>query len=348
MGKVLIHIGSGKTGTSSIQNALYLNNEHFDFTYPVVSGNGHQNIDSLFKNYHQVSRSVKSKCSKDNYKKFKDNFRKRFISNIDCNKNLVLSSEYLFDFSEGEVKELKDFLNKMGFSEFKIIVYLRSPSSFYLSFIQQRLKASYKIPSPFDFRVEYMDKISIWQSCFGSEAISVNEFSPHKMLKGNVVEDFFDKLKLYFEIDFDFDFFDFDSKNESLSAENMCLMKEYRYLYFKDEDNLFRSSSTVFQKALSLPKEIGTKPILKSYFKKIILSNNFEDIRKLSETFNVFNEEIEELDISPTNRNEYITFNGELSDLLSNDLSDKNLKKHLIEVLDFMINKNKSIDKYEK
>jgi hypothetical protein len=135
--KALIHIGSGKTGTSSLQEAL-LESEKLKinkyFRYPVIEDKGHQAIEVLFKDYERVSRGLKSRFKSDNeeYREFVDNFFVA-LNHYAESGNILLSSEFMFSFNELEVKSLKQYLEDKGFSDFKIVVYLRAPASYYLS-----------------------------------------------------------------------------------------------------------------------------------------------------------------------------------------------------------------------
>lgn len=315
--KAFIHIGSGKTGTSTIQNALFeveKNGNPF-FHYPIIHGNGHQSIEVLFKNYERISRGLRTNFDKDGmYKVFKDEFERSLNDSLK-NVNLVLSSEFMFNFTLSEIRCFKDYLEGKGFNGFKVVVYLREPASYYLSLVQQIVKASYKIPAPSSFNARYKNNLKNWIKIFGSDVI-VRRFDKDIMVGGSILQDFSSLINDFFKINLSLTG---SSSNISVSGEGIVLLQEFRGLFFRDRDNQFHKKSNVLLKKIqniesSTP---GSKPKLKKGYSAIVnsLNRDYFDIVKEFELYEVKDNVYDDVsfDANLTEQN----FSGKVRDLLS-------------------------------
>lgn len=275
MKKALVHIGSGKTGTSSIQSALFRakqRSELVNFDYPVVQGNGHQAIEILFKDYKRVSRGIKTKFSREEeLASYRNIFEKKIKKSCEQN-NVLLSSEFMFNFNVNEVEKFKNFLSDLGFDCFKVVVYLRDPALYYLSLVQQKVKASYKIPSPYEFYSKYEVNLSNWIEVFGEDVV-IKKFDKEYLVNGNVVEDFSLLINEFFNADIQL--FS-NSTNESVSAEGMVLLQDFRKLFFREkEDRFCKESDLLLKKIRSIEVSFpGSKPVLKKEYLDIITQKN--------------------------------------------------------------------------
>lgn len=287
MKKALIHIGSGKTGTSSIQSALakISSSNEISFSYPLIHGNGHQSIEVLFKDYKRISRGLKTKFERSGgYEEFKDSFD-RCLGGYAKKSDLLLSSEFMFNFKLEEIVRLKSYLEDKGFDTFKILVYLRSPSSYYMSYVQQKIKAAYNIPSPFVFKLGYSKAIGNWHKVFG-ENVCVKEFDRTQMVKGNVLEDFSVIVNDFFGENI---LLEANASNESVSSEGMVVLQEFRRMFFQNREDRFAKESTLLLKRIQEIEEdyAGTKPNLKKEYANVIVKNNLDDIH-MAKSFGIF------------------------------------------------------------
>lgn len=139
-----LHIGTMKTGTSSIQNFLYLNRELLkqqNYYYPISIKNikrlndhnpfAHK-IDGLLK----YSDNLDYLC-----KNFSDLKQEIIDSNCD---NIIISAEnlqWLFD-SKNKIFFLKHILEYLGFNKIYIIVYLRETMDLFVSMCSQAIKCN--------------------------------------------------------------------------------------------------------------------------------------------------------------------------------------------------------------
>jgi len=164
--KILIHIGTGKTGSSSIQKTLSIAHEEkriAPIVYPRIlpEYDGHEFLLYAFEDPAKLPRGHYQKYhNSDKGSRYNMELLKSKLEEATFGyENLILSSEYLGRFSPGGIASLKKFLFKAGFNTIKILVYVREPSSYYLSFIQQQLKASCEFTHPDQFRYPFKSMI---------------------------------------------------------------------------------------------------------------------------------------------------------------------------------------------
>lgn len=291
MKKAMIHIGSGKTGTTSIQNSaaeIEKDGLYPNLTYPLVTKSGHQSLEILFKKYDRISRGLKTKFENGgDYRSFKKDFEHVFDKCLLSAKNIFLSSEFMFEFKAEEVLRLRKYLEDRGFEDFLIVVYLRDPASFYLSYTQQKLKGSSKAYSPFKFKTGYKKHIELWAGVFGKKNIIVREYDKAALHKGSVLKDIETLVNHFFCISVSLPEV---SSNRSLTAEGMAILQKFRNDYLKEHENRFAEESDILIKRLSSEKlaGYGSAPRLKKVYENVLRINNSEDIVYLQENFGIF------------------------------------------------------------
>lgn len=195
--KCILHIGMHKTGTSSIQYALFNHLDSSVFNYCKLGQVNHNHaISSIFKNdpksYHA---NVSLNWSNDEIVKFIDSAKlalaKSFVS-ADQNATEIISGEDIGYLTEEEANKLKTYLSHY-FNEIVVIVYLRSPSSYVQSAFQELVKHGLNI---FDFshcdpnygRFKYFSEI------FGHDNIVFRNYDEILNNKYDVVVDFTELL----------------------------------------------------------------------------------------------------------------------------------------------------------
>lgn len=333
--RLLLHIGTGKTGTSSIQKALK-RMQHKNIVYPLINDTGNQNIDTLFKSYSQAGRGIKSKFDEAEFIQFKEKMKKQLSDSFEEAENFIISSEYLFDCKTDQVKNLFDYFRTHGFSEIKIVVYLRSPASYYLSAIQQRLKASYIYLSPNDFKIKLIGNLKRWSNIFGFEHLIVREFNPKMLDDGNVVTDFENIVNGHFNQSITLEKI---VANESISAEGMQILQDYRRKFHPYQDNLFfNDSNKLVAHLLSLYKGgLGSKPKLKKHVENQIMFNHKNEIEYIQKTHQLFLST--EIDESTKFNSDKDDTNKHLDAILENDLSPVAVNEHYLNMLGYLMDK---------
>ncbi len=183
--KIFIHIGFGKTGTTSIQDMFLHNSETFSsigLYYPKIG---------LYKSaHHLLSQLPKTKdytsLIRSNLKNIKTNFLKnKYIKLIISSENLCFSTPELID-------AYKEVFN--GFDT-KIIMYIRRQEdlipSVYLEWMKNNWDYKKNICSFFYHTKQAYDfllRINNWEKAFGRDNIIIRLYNKH--LESDICKDF--------------------------------------------------------------------------------------------------------------------------------------------------------------
>ncbi len=199
MKKCYLHIGNFKTGSTSLQKFFFINKD-------LLSSH---NIEPIYEENFFGKAINHEKL----YKQFDTNNLNElnhFFSNINTEKNIILSSEYFSCFSKDikKIKFLKETIEKFGF-ELIVIFYYRKDIDYLYSLYSEMLKHRKwtKIDNVFDFKKKvfnygyyYLEKKSInwylntyyfvnyklveevWKSVFKNKFYSI-EYNPDDNLK---------------------------------------------------------------------------------------------------------------------------------------------------------------------
>jgi hypothetical protein len=197
--KLVLHIGSGKTGTTSIQK-FFVNNsdrllEHGVF-YPVKRSvvPNHILLPAGFVRHGSIA-IPRSRFYLDSFDRFKKDYQKfKRALDLQLQKHkpnvLVLSAEQLFrDFSDKSTISLKDFL-KPYFDEITVVAYVRDPASDYASRISQHISTGILMQPPAVRDVRAV--LEYYESQFPG-CVKVNAFERKQLIEGDVVADFVSK-----------------------------------------------------------------------------------------------------------------------------------------------------------
>ncbi len=185
MAEVVIHIGTEKTGTTSIQHFLSENREPLlakGILYPVLGSRKDAHFD-LVNSVHPLDNGGR-------YMEFigSPNHSTDFLWGKlrDCiaanpTKKIVLSAEHFSSRLRGNaLKYISDFFNALGIRP-KIVIYLRPQADFIESSYSTEIKAGgtrvfkkvleqYKTQP---MRYNYKDLVGLWEEYFGKEAITI-------------------------------------------------------------------------------------------------------------------------------------------------------------------------------
>ena len=173
---VSLHIGTHKTGTTSIQSSLYE-------TRTYLKGLGYLYPDAgLERDYHgayghhQLSRSF-IKGSHSEAAKIIRKLMKEFRAS-GCH-SIIISAEGLYTISAPAVAYLAELF---GEADVCVFVYLRRPQSYLASLYKSKLRKGEK-RSPFEFYPEvwrdmrYDDRINVWQAEFGATSVKAISYA---------------------------------------------------------------------------------------------------------------------------------------------------------------------------
>lgn len=291
MSRAIIHIGSGKTGSTAIQRALFEASRRGGldgFDYPTIRGWHHRDLYILFKSREALARNLKSqiRSGQVEYEKYRKAYEKALSPDGIGGKDLILSSEYLFDLSAENVRALRDLLDRSGVTEYMVIAFVRHPASYYLSYVQQRLKASHLIPHPRRFRYRLKSALSVWGEVFGN--VVVRDFDELADRGGDAVEAFSEIVgsagwgSLELEA---------TRVNSGLCAEAMVLMQRYRQRFYPGAGNVFKPDSDRLLEVVSELGGVGSRPRLKEDVKALVSKRHESDVAYLKQEFGVLGKE---------------------------------------------------------
>ena len=215
----VLHIGTEKTGTTTLQAHLALNRDTLlerGFMVPICLSPyrklaNHERLttyalrpEKIDDDLRVAARLISSTQIDDHRAKILSDLQ-REIENISAViETLLLSNEHCHSrlVEEDEVALLKELLSEFA-EDFKIVVYLRPQHELAVSLYTQALKAGHfnigvlpQFSSGKKLWVnkryfDYFDLINRWSSIFGVENIIVRIYSEHDLINGNVIDDFF-------------------------------------------------------------------------------------------------------------------------------------------------------------
>lgn len=211
-----IHIGTEKTGSTSIQQLLGSNREklnelgyhvpniqhtenHLDFVAYCIDRfpNDQQrallsllNIEDPIQHLHR-KEIFKSKAAKQ-------------LVQARQTKNVIITSEHFHSRikSAKEVAQLRELLGPY-YQRFKVVVYLRRQDQLALSLFNEAIKyggtcknpllASHPPQSPY---FDYLNLVEMWAHVFGKENISIKIFETEKLHEQSLIKDFLKEIDI--------------------------------------------------------------------------------------------------------------------------------------------------------
>lgn len=296
MSTLHLHIGSGKTGTTSIQEVFHANRKQLKeqgFIYPGPNPDHHLLFfasDAPRKDWARTYKGLEQKKLQAVLNQYFSKLRQDLKS--DCDQ--IISTEYLFISNPEYVQNIASFL-KEYFDKIIVYVFVREPVSFYRSHQQQILKARSYIASPFKYKYDFKGTVEAWSEYFDIQLL--------KYEKGlNSCETLCDLIGI------DFDGLHQKEKRtkKSVSIEQMALLEKIQRHYYTQIDN--QLNGKIHLKTLvHITAPFTHKADLQDWVKSIIYNNHREDLEWLNKNYGInFIEDyptIDELSDLPTFEN---------------------------------------------
>lgn len=287
--RVIIHIGPHKTGSTSIQQAL-AHAETVGLLHPVhypLLGADHEHHRLLLQYlpYERWPIWSRSLFADDDLQRATEGsrYRRRLFDRLRKTNRAVLSSEGFVALNSGEIRRLREDLERAGFDEFRIVLYARDPADHYLSQMQNILKESWRVMNPFTYRFPVRTWIQEWEEHFPG-SIVVRRFSASAEF--DVVSDFSEIMQEFLGVGLPPST---ARSNASVSSEGMEILRRYRQRFWPDSNGqltddtnrliefLWRSKSFVSQ----------TSPELRPEIAAWIRANNHDDLSFVAERYGV-------------------------------------------------------------
>jgi len=209
--KIVLHIGTEKTGTTSIQGFLSSHRDDLrkhNILYSKILGDPNnirlsialQNIDKI-----DDSRIYAKLITKEQILAYREELKENLQKEITSENPevLIISSEHLSSRmnQEEELERLKVFLNEFS-DDITVLIYLRRQDEFFESLYSTAIKKGHITEFSFpekgkgrkDFHYNAM--LKLWENTFGYENMRLNVFEKEKLYQQDVVSDFIYKLNL--------------------------------------------------------------------------------------------------------------------------------------------------------
>ena len=331
--KCFLHIGTEKTGSTTLQGFLNLNQEKLlqnGFYYPKSLGLPNNRLLSVMA-YNSNRRDgftrrkgIKTDEDLINFQnKIKAKF-KREISTIENDTNLILSNEHIQSrlTSVEEIIRLKSILNELGIDDISIIIYLRNPSEIANSLFSTAIKSGGvldKVPPPTDKYFgnvcNHKATIERFSEVFGEDKLKLRLFRKDRLVNQSLIEDFLEILGVETEVN---EFKLVQNQNESLSELGIEILRNLN-LELKNSENLKLSRLELVKlisRHFNEPKYVMPKEMYEEYENHFEQSNNW-----VREKF--FPKEIELFNPKPKINTQDLIQNNEI----------KNISNFILEIL---------------
>jgi hypothetical protein len=256
--QTILHIGMPKTGSTVLQDRLRISNPAlaakgvlYPSNPPGCPFNNHRLLLFGFTPYEKLPRHVRKVAAyrpetlATDYAAFRDHLANQVTATRP--ERLVLSSESLFRTLRARGRAaLTEAVAPYGPTT--VAVYLRRPSSYYLSALQQHLKSSQRVLPP---RVPAtIVVLRDYRAAFGAEAIRPRIYDRSLLAEGDIVEDFLATHLPETGLTAT-DLAPVARSNETLSAEAMDLLRAFRAAFHGASDNVPANDSSQLVKALA-------------------------------------------------------------------------------------------------
>jgi hypothetical protein len=200
MTTVYVHIGTGKTGSTSLQNFLFENRETLlnqGILYP-LSGINYRSISSSSQRSHNNLYQALNKVPADPKAGDWETFHTEVNSLKSKLHKVIISAEMFSYLDHNLISLLRDYLSEY---ETKIIVYLRRQDQYLESMYWQKIKMgclandlrnSVQERKWFGrfWKVDYYQLLKSWEELFSKQNIVVRVFEKEQLREGSLYDDF--------------------------------------------------------------------------------------------------------------------------------------------------------------
>jgi len=283
--EIILHIGDGKCGSSSIQSSLWhsqnvLLKNGIVYVSPAPGG-GHTSFNSLLNvTSRAIDKNKQPEMATVCIERINETVRENQCDYV------ILSSEGFFNVDPNNIL---DVLSAFTFdvSGIHVIGYIRAPEEHYVSWMQQRLKANGEISAPEKFVRNFARPFLRWANQSICRSVCPAIFDKSSLFEGSAVRDFNKTLKHITgrgDLVLDEHF-----ANESITGEQMIVMQMLHNKlhpngvksFYKEGNDLLR----FFTVLNSNFGPVGSRARLKIEMKRVIRRANRQNIEKMHSIF---------------------------------------------------------------
>lgn len=296
--RALVHIGTNKTGTTAIQESLARaakDDKLAGIAFPMLPGytqkvaTNHNFFRVLYRPVSELSRRFTYPTDTPEADRDRDvlAFRAALADAVAENDRFIFSGEFLSTLTPEEIEAFHHELFELGITEITPVIYIREPVSRYLSSVQQRIKASSTVPHPARYRDGALKILRNWHRAFPN--LIVRPFDRAQLREGDVVADFLHVVSEHFGTDLTESKIESVSSNESISAEGMLILQQYRERFHSERDNIYQedSSELIRQLVRSKGAVSQTRPKLSTSAQQTIAANHVEHLKELRAIYGI-------------------------------------------------------------
>lgn len=232
---IVLHIGSGKTGTSSIQGLLSQNRKRLAAVgtlYPKTPGRARHARLSLSVRPTKTLGNLPAwrRLGNPDPEEFRQEFQSLLFQEIDDAglSRVLLSDEGLFGLPDRSLSDLARLMARIG-SSVRVLVYLRRQDDHLVSHYQQVVKVgetrrlTERIQQVDYSRIhDYHARLRSWRSMVEPDLLVIRRFEPDRFVEGSLYQDFLDAAAIPVRAD---SLKQAGSRNESLDAEAVELLR---------------------------------------------------------------------------------------------------------------------------
>lgn len=292
--RLVLHIGMGKTGTSTLQGTLRRNASALagagvlyprGDAYPLKQ---HQGLMALVTRPERLPREFGA--IRDGSAEASQRLAEALWSDIrrqverTAPDTVVLSYESLLYLPIDDLKRLRRRLEELT-SDISVVAYVRHPSTHWLALSQQRVKASSSINPPGKYHNAISNHLATYVDVFDG-AVSARAFDREVLEDGCIVADF-----LHHHIAHGDDLRDgivVHRENESMSAEAVCILQRLRHHVWLDQDDVFMpESDEVLAVLRSMRDAPHTVAALRPGIQAVLTEHHRGDLDWLAERFDM-------------------------------------------------------------
>ena len=201
--KCILHIGTEKTGSTSIQDFLHSNKNilrKLGFSQSEKLGKTSRLLVAAFEEENEYFCKPRNILNKEIFfNEIKENLKKEILKKSKNSHTFILTSEHFHSRlkSPDEINELYKFLNSL-FSEIKVVCYFREQSQVHLSLYSTSLRVGHNFNLANYFQsfaknshyYNYNVMFTKWAKVFGKNNLLPVLFSKNNFFGGSLISDF--------------------------------------------------------------------------------------------------------------------------------------------------------------